>query len=238
MLGNVQDGEAESIRLQPVDRGPDKTGDGGDPSEDSAAGALHLLTDSYAWRSLKALPSHTLPRRGELKGRGSLLKESCARDTELSPFTSARREHGELQPLTSAEDQASSQRAGEPPTERAAEPRRGEEEEVDLLKTVILSPRLPPPPPALTPQEMLRPDSLREEPLDALKTYITHCFAARYVLQALGPIQGVRRRLGLKKKKLKEGRQRRELPEKQRSPDPVLIILTFKRFDSDGAEIL
>lgn len=45
-------------------RGPDKTGDGGDSSEDSAAGALHLLTDSYAWRSLKALPSHTLPVRG------------------------------------------------------------------------------------------------------------------------------------------------------------------------------
>lgn len=39
-------------------RGPDKTGDGGDSSEDSSAGALHLLTDSYAWRSLKALPSH------------------------------------------------------------------------------------------------------------------------------------------------------------------------------------
>lgn len=40
-------------------RGPDKIGDGGDLSEDSTAGALHLLTDSYAWRSLKALPSHT-----------------------------------------------------------------------------------------------------------------------------------------------------------------------------------
>lgn len=45
-------------------RGPDKTGDGGDSSEDSDAGALHLLTDSYAWRSLKAPPSHNLPVRG------------------------------------------------------------------------------------------------------------------------------------------------------------------------------
>ena len=45
-------------------RGPDKIGDGGDSSEDSTAGALHLLTDSYAWRSLKALPSHTLPAHG------------------------------------------------------------------------------------------------------------------------------------------------------------------------------
>ena len=45
-------------------RGPDKTGDGGDSSEDSDAGALHLLTDSYAWRSLKAPPSHNLPVHG------------------------------------------------------------------------------------------------------------------------------------------------------------------------------
>ncbi|KAK5602496.1 hypothetical protein CRENBAI_010359 [Crenichthys baileyi] len=42
-------------------RGPDKIGDGGDSSEDSTAGALHLLTDSYAWRSLKAQSSHTHP---------------------------------------------------------------------------------------------------------------------------------------------------------------------------------
>ena len=45
-------------------RGPDKTGDGGDSSEDSDASALHLLTDSYAWRSLKAPPSHNLPVHG------------------------------------------------------------------------------------------------------------------------------------------------------------------------------
>ncbi|KAJ4924364.1 hypothetical protein JOQ06_000604, partial [Pogonophryne albipinna] len=50
---------ARDPKLNP--RGPDKTGDGGDSSEDSDAGALHLLTDSYAWRSLRALPSHTLP---------------------------------------------------------------------------------------------------------------------------------------------------------------------------------
>lgn len=55
------------------------------------------------------------------------------------------------------------------------------QEEVDLLKTVILFPRLPPPPPPLTPRETERADSLHEVPLDALKTYIMHCFAGWHV---------------------------------------------------------
>ncbi|KAI9525982.1 hypothetical protein NQZ68_002530 [Dissostichus eleginoides] len=93
------------------------TRDGGDSSEDSDAGALHLLTDSYAWRSLRALPSYTLPRRD------SVLKESCARNTELSPFTSAVLEHNKLQPLTFVKDQTCLESAGEPPTVRAAKTR-------------------------------------------------------------------------------------------------------------------
>lgn len=51
------------------------------------------------------------------------------------------------------------------------------QEEVDLLKTVILF-LASSPPPTLTSREMALADSLREVPLQALKTYIMHCFAA------------------------------------------------------------
>lgn len=56
-----------------------------------------------------------------------MLKESCARNTDLSAFTSAVLEHGELQPLTFVKDQACLESAGEPPTVGAAKTRRGEE---------------------------------------------------------------------------------------------------------------
>jgi len=60
------------------------------------------------------------------------------------------------------------------------------QEEVDLLKTFILFPCVFPHPEALTPREMVQADSLHEVPLDALKTYIMHCFAGWHALRALG----------------------------------------------------
>lgn len=67
------------------------------------------------------------------------------------------------------------------------------QEEVDLLKTVILFPFLlqPPstPPPPLHLERRRGADSLSPEvPLHALQTYIAHCFDGRHVFcGALGP---------------------------------------------------
>lgn len=75
------------------------------------------------------------------------------------------------------------------------------QEEVELLKTVILFLRLPQPPHPTTrhphpthpyaSRDREASDSLPEVTLDALKTYITHCFAGwRVFLRALGPHLG------------------------------------------------
>ncbi len=58
------------------------------------------------------------------------------------------------------------------------------QEEVDLLKTVILFPRLLPNPP-LHLERRRGADALREVPLDALKTYIMHCFGPAAVFCGL-----------------------------------------------------
>ena len=48
-----------------------------------------------------------------------MLKESCARNTDLSPFVSAVLEHNKLSPLTFVKDQTCLESAGEPPTLKA-----------------------------------------------------------------------------------------------------------------------
>lgn len=58
------------------------------------------------------------------------------------------------------------------------------QQEVDLLKTVILFPASSPSS-ALHLEGQLQPDSLDEV---ALQTYIMHCFAGWYALRALGPL--------------------------------------------------
>lgn len=52
-----------------------------------------------------------------------MLKESSARNTDLSLFTSAVLEHNELQPLTFVKDQTCLESAGEPPTVRGVKTR-------------------------------------------------------------------------------------------------------------------